>query len=478
MTYYNRRKFISHSAAGFAGAAAVLGGLGSRAAFAANTSGYKAMVCIMLKGGIDHNDTVLPKDADSYAALKSHREGLFNLYDSDNPNSSRHIDNILELNAANSADFGGRKFGLPQNMASMHTMFENGEAAIVGNVGPLLAPVDRDGFEAGIAELPTRLFSHNDQQSTWMALGTEGTRAGWGGRFADAMIAADNVSNPLYMAVSATSPDVFLAGQSARAFRVPAIGKRAKVELMSNPYYLGAGEDGDMAREKLAAYLVKQDFPSDNLFRKDLVGGAARGIESQLDYSQKLEMATPLTTTFPSTKLGDQLGAVATSIGLRSVLNVKRQIFYASIGGFDTHDRQVTRLPALQAEISDAIAAFRDAMVAEGIWDDVVVFTMSDFGRTIIDNGDGSDHGWGGHHFVAGGSVAGGRIYGDIPEIDLGSQRYTAQRGRLIPTVSVEQYAATLGSWFGLDSGEISQALPNLSRFSSSDLGFLNGVGP
>lgn len=476
MVYYNRRQFISRSAAGFAGTAAVLGGLGSQAAFAANTSGYKAMVCIMLKGGLDHNDTILPTDQASYNALKGNRESLFGIYDSDNPNSSRHLDNILPLNAANNADFGGRTFGLPQDMAPLQALFENGEAAIVGNIGPLSEPVGRDDFESGASELPARLFSHNDQQSTWMALGTEGTRAGWGGRFADAMIAADNVSNPLYMAMTASSPDVFLAGQTARVFRIPSAGGRQDISAVTRRSYLGSGADIDEARDKLAVYLAKQDFPTSNLFRRDVVASAARGISNQLDYAEKLEGATALTTEFPSTNLGGQLSAVASAIGLRTALDVKRQIYYVSIGGFDTHDSQAARLPALQAEIAGAIAAFRNAMVEEGIWNDVVVFTMSDFGRTLIGNGDGTDHGWGGHHFVAGGSVAGGRIYGDMPEIDLNSQRYTAKRGRLIPTIAVEQYAATLGTWFGLDNGEMAQALPNLSRFSSSNLGFLNGV--
>ena len=476
MTYYNRRQFLSRSAAGFAGAAAVLGGLGTRPAFAANTTGYKAMVCIMLKGGMDHNDTVLPTDSASYQALKGHRAGIFDLYDSDNPDSSRHIDNILKLNPQNNTGFGGRAFGLPQELAPLHNMFESGEAAIVGNVGPLLEPVNRDDIDAGRAMLPARLFSHNDQQSTWMALDSEGARAGWGGRFADFMIASDTVSNPLYAAITASSPDVFLAGQSARPFRVPG-DTNIEIEANRNRSYLGRGDDGDLAREKFAAYLSKQDFSHDNLFRKDAVEAAARGIANQLDYADRLTMTTPLTTDFPQTGLGGQLKSVATSIGLRATLNVKRQIFYTAIGGFDTHNSQNASLPSLHAQIADAVASFRDAMIAQGVWNNVVVFTMSDFGRTLIGNGDGSDHGWGSHHFVAGGAVTGKQIYGSMPEIDLGSQRFTAQRGRLIPTVSVEQYAATLGEWFGLESGELAQALPNLNRFGQTNLGFLNGAG-
>lgn len=476
MTFYNRRQFMSRSAAGFAGAAAVLGGLGTRPAFAANTTGYKAMVCIMLKGGMDHNDTVLPTDAPSYAMLKDAREGIFSQYDSDTEASSRNRENILQLNADNAADFGTARYGLPREMAPLHSLFESGEAALVGNVGPLLAPVGRDDFESGLAELPKRLFSHNDQQSTWMALGTEGTRAGWGGSFADAMIAADNVSNPLYAAITASSPDVFLAGQTARPFRVSNNGA-TQIEATRNRNYLGWGEDGDLAREKLAAYLSKQNTDHTNLFRRDAVSSNARGIANQLEYSAGLSMAPMISTEFPNSGLGRQMQAVSTAISLRNTLNVKRQVFYTSIGGFDTHDNQASSLPNKHTEIAGAIAALRDAMIEQGVWNDVTVFTMSDFGRTLIGNGDGSDHGWGSHHFVAGGSVVGKRIYGQMPGFDQSSQRYTAKRGRLIPDVSVEQYAATLGQWFGLDPAEIGRALPNLSRFNTSNLGFMGGVG-
>lgn len=174
------------------------------------------------------------------------------------------------------------------------------------------------------------------------------------------MIAADRVSNPLYAATTASSPDVFLAGESARPFRVSSVGSSLDIEANSNLNYFGRGTDGNMAREKLAAYLSKQDLTHSNLFRKDVVEGAARGITNQLDYAQRLTMATPLTTPFPPTSLGRQLESVATSIGLRTALNVKRQVFYTSIGGFDTHDNQNVRLPSLQAQIANAVASFRE----------------------------------------------------------------------------------------------------------------------
>ncbi len=473
MTYYNRRQFITRSTLGFAGAAMGLSALGRGTAHAANVSGYKALVGIMLKGGMDHNDTILPVDAPSYDALKGVRPGLFSAYDSDSVESSRNRENILALNPTNAARFAGRQFGLPRELSGIHAMFEAGDAAIIGNVGPLLEPVNREDFETGRVQLPKRIFSHNDQQSTWMALDTEGVRKGWGGQFADAVLNADASANPLYAAVTATSPDIFLAGERVRAFLVPEIGRELSLDSQRLRSYLGRGDDSDAARVKLDTYFRKQSFDHDSLFRQDAVAMAGRGIDDQLAFSRQVSAAAPLATIFPNTDIGRQLGGIAQAMSLRTVLGVNRQVFYASKGGFDTHDAQVTSLPNLHKDLDEAVAAFQAAMLELGLWNDVILFTMSEFGRTMVDNGDGCDHGWGGHQFVMGGSVRGQEIYGDIPEIDTSHPQYTRNRTRLIPTTSVEQHAAALGGWFGLDSGELARVFPNLSRFDDGALNFV-----
>ena len=473
MAYYNRRQFLTRSTLGFAGASLGLSALGARTAYAANTGGYKALVGIMLKGGMDNNDTILPVDAPSYDALKSMRPGIFEDYESETPESSRNRENILALNPNNSERFLGRQFGLPRELSNIHRLFESGDAAIVGNVGPLLESANQADFEAGRVELPKRIFSHNDQQSTWMALGTEGTRLGWGGQFADAVLASDPVANPLYASITATSPDVFLAGQQARAFRVPEIGREISLDTDRIRSFLGRGDDRDAAREKLRNYLRRSDFGHDNAFRKDAARLAGRGVDNILDFSERLSGATPLTTIFPDTSIGRQLGGVAQTMSLRTGLGVNRQVFYTAAGGYDTHDSQAIDLPNRHRELDEAVAAFHAAMIELGLWDDVLLFTMSDFGRSLVENGDGCDHGWGGHHFVMGGSVSGQEIYGDIPDIDPGHPQYTESRARLIPTTSVEQHAAALGSWFGLDSAELNQVFPNLSRFDRTALSFV-----
>lgn len=473
MAYYNRRQFITRSTVGFAGAAMGLSALGRGTAHAANVGGYKALVGIMLKGGMDQNDTVLPVDTDSYDALKNIRPGIFSSYNSDDADSSRNRENILALNPSNGAQFAGRRFGLPRELSNVHGLFESGDAAIVGNVGPLLEPVTREDFQSGRAELPKRIFSHNDQQSTWMALGTEGTRKGWGGQFADAALRSDATANPLYAAITATSPDVFLAGERARAFRVPEIGRQLSLDPDRIRSYLGRGDDRDEARAKLSAYLRKTEFDHANLFRKDAVDMAGRGIDNQVGFSERVAAAMPLTTVFPNTRLGRQLGGVAQTMSLRTDIGISRQVFYTAMGGFDSHDNQANDVPRRHTELDEAVAAFHSAMLELGLWNDVLLFTMSDFGRTMIDNGDGCDHGWGGHHFVMGGSVRGRQIYGDIPEIDEAHPQYTGRRMRLIPTTSVEEHAAALGGWFGLDAGELANVFPNLDRFDRSALGFV-----
>jgi len=204
---------------------------------------------------------------------------------------------------------------------------------------------------------------------------------------------------------------------------------------------------------------------------KDMISMNARAMANSETFARALENGVAVSTSFPETQLASQLKTVANTIAIRDALNVRRQIFYVAIGGFDTHDNQRAEVPERLTEVGTAIAAFKSAMLELGVWNDVTLFTASDFGRTVIDNGDGTDHGWGGHHFVVGGSVSGKHIYGDIPAYDLSDQVYTEDRGRLIPTTSVDQYAATLGAWFGLDMSELNGTLPNLKNFPVKDLG-------
>ncbi|MEM9600663.1 MAG: DUF1501 domain-containing protein [Pseudomonadota bacterium] len=470
MAYYNRRLFLKASEAGFLGATGALAGLSRQRAFAASTGGYKALVGVFLKGGSDMFDAVLPHDQPSYDSFLDLRPGIVNGYG----NGSRARENLLALNPAGPNPFSGRTFGLVPELAPFKAMFDSGEGAMVGAVGPLLTPTSKTGMNAGTDALPRKLFSHNDQQSTWMAMETEGVRRGWGGSFMDEMIRNGGIGNPDFALITGGSSDIFLASERANQFKAPSNPTSLGID-MSVKTYLTSGSHGQEARDLLNAFLEDTTHGSDNPFARDVVAGQARGIENMRNYREAFTQAPGLQTVFPNTRLGNQLLAVANAINLRGVIGTTRQVFYADTGGFDTHNNQPGSMTGRLSEVADAIGAFRDAMIEMGVWNDVTLFTMSDFGRTLTDNGDGTDHGWGSHQFVFGGSVQGQRIYGDMPELDPDSERFTRTRARLIPSVSVDQYAATLGAWFGLDSSEIDRVLPNLNRFATRDLGFMSG---
>ncbi len=471
MTYINRRRFLqSSSAMGFAAGAGLLATMGHSSAFAADTSGYKALVCVFFKGGLDSMDLILPTDVASHEALAAIRPGLFGAYGVGSGSSSRDRENILKINPSNSSEFEGREFGFAPEMSELHALFEAGNAAIIGNVGPLIEPTTRSAMDNLSAQIPDRLFSHNDQQSTWMSFGTEGTQNGWGGRFIEAALKQDATSNPTFSAISTAGSDVLLSGEGVKQFSAPSNPESA--DILRQKWRLGSGRNSEAARAALRDHLASVGVTSQNLYGQDLISVNSRAIENVETYKAALDGGMALATEFPASGLGTQLKTVANTIAVRGALNVRRQIFFVSIGGFDTHDNQRNSMPALQAQISTSIAAFQSAMIELGLSDSVTLFTGSDFGRTAIDNGDGTDHGWGAHHIVVGGAVQGKKIYGALPEYDLGAESYTASRGRLIPSVSVDQYAATLGGWFGLENAELSNVLPNLSNFSQKDLGF------
>jgi len=471
MTFINRRKFLTGATA-----MTVLAGSGTLArltnqqAFAADTSGYKALICVMLRGGLDHADTVLPRDAENYNTLRNLRRGIMNTH-----GASRARENLLPLNLARPGRFGGREFGFPGDFGPLANMFNEGDMAIVGDVGPLIEPIGRDGFRSGRTAQPKRLFSHNDQQSTWEALAPEGARTGWGGLFADAASRSDPNAQRAFSAVSTSSASVYLFGDTVVPFRAPSGKGGLSINMVDKRNLLGFDKEYDPVRAEILDFLRAPPEDQGNLFARDVKRIQAEGVGVTLQFRNAKDQSVALDHPFPGSRLGNQLRTVAETIAMRELLNVSRQVFFVEAGGFDTHNNQAGRISELQREMVGAFSAFRDAMVAQGDWDKVALFTVSDFGRTLVENGAGTDHGWGGHMMVMGGGVRGGDIYGTMAAPNTGSDRYTDDRGRLIPSSSVEQYAATLGRWFGLDEGELVAALPNLANFDERDLGFMGG---
>ncbi len=472
MTDFSRRRFLTTTGALGALSAAGLTRSFQSNAHAADSSGYKALVCVFLKGGMDQADTVLPFDQESYNAFSQVRPGLMSAYNAGSANSSRNRENLLPLVPENADDFGGRQFGLPRELGALKSLFDAGNAAIIGNVGPLIEPTTRTSLEGHSAAIPDRLFSHNDQQSTWMSQGAEGSLYGWGGRFSDYASSSASSSAARFSAITTAGTDVFLSGENTRPFSAPS-GDNGNIRYIEKRWYLGSGYNSDAARQTLKEHFASQDINPDNLFMKDLVGYNKRAQDTLDIFLPAIANARSIPTAFPASSLGEQLRKVAQIISIQQNLGVGRQVFYVASGDYDTHSSQSQDMPRLHTDLAASISAFYSALSDLGMNQQVTLFTASDFGRTTVDNGDGTDHGWGGHHFVVGGSVNGNRIYGTIPEADLGAETYTNSRGRLIPSVSVDQYAATLGTWFGLSNSELEDVLPNLRNFDQTNLGFI-----
>ncbi|MEL6366066.1 MAG: DUF1501 domain-containing protein [Pseudomonadota bacterium] len=463
----SRRSFLKSSAAAFAGGATMRGGLANMTAMAADVSGYKALVCILFAGGLDCHDVVLPLDQPSYNAFADIRQELLTQYNGVPGGSTRTRGRLLPLNPENAADFGGRQFALPETLAPIHSMFENGEAAIIGNVGPLIEPTTRTTLREGLVAVPPRLYSHNDQISTWLASEPEGARFGWGGRIADFALQSGANVNPTLTAVSIAGNSVFLSGETAQQFQVSSRGASELDEVSSSRLF---------GSEALPA-MMSEHFRNiggghTNVFQQDVIDVTERSIAANAQLAATLEDEAPFTTVFPEGRLAGQLAMVARLIAVHENFGVGRQVFYVSDGGYDTHSNQARDMTNLQLGFSGAVAAFQSAMAELGVANDVTLFTTSDFGRTLTANGDGTDHGWGGHHFVVGGAVNGRRIYGSIPEPAF-DHELDSGRGRLIPSVSVEQFAGTLGNWFGLTNGEVAQAAPGITNFAQRNIGFV-----
>lgn len=476
----NRRHFLAHSSAAgalsFSGTTGLLSALGAGKAHAADTSGYKALVCLFFFGGQDGHDTVLPYDQSNYNSLANYRSGIFREYEGLAGGSTRERDRLLQLTPDNQSQFDGREFALPEELAPLKSLFDSKKAAIVGNVGPLLEPIDADEFETGAKPSPAKLFSHNDQQSTWMSSAPEGEIFGWGGRFADFAAASATGQESLFTAISTFGNSVFLAGQNSPQFNLDPTGPQQVNGLKNfDMGLLVTAKDSARAAQLLEEQYRNLGLSNTNLFERDIATINNRAFTSNEQIADALRGGLPIGTVFPQSFVGTQLKTIAETINVRSALNMSRQIFFVGMGGFDTHDNQAADLSGHQSDYASSIAAFYNAMIELGLENNVTLFTASDFGRALIENGNGTDHGWGSHHFVVGGAVNGGNIYGDIPPYDIGHD-LDSGNGRLIPSVAVEQYAATLGRWFGLSEAEIMEALPVLSQFADPDLGFMGAA--
>jgi len=454
----SRRRFIGKACAavGATGILSALAQLRMIGALAADSvpSDYKALVCLFLYGGNDSNNLLIPTDNTDYGLYAADRTVLAI------PQAS-----LLPIAPKTYSD--GRTWGLHPSLAEVQQLFAQGNLALLANTGTLVQPVTLAQYRAGTAALPPQLFSHANQQVQWQSsVPDQPFTKGWGGRMADIVNALN--SNPkISMAVSVAGENSFQVGNVVQQFAVNPTGA---VTL--------SGMGGStLATARYAAQQSVLSLQEQNLFEAAFGGLTASAIADGQLLNSILAAAPALTTAFPSTSIGSQMQMIARMIAAAPQLGLTRQVFFASLGGFDLHSDQLGAHATLFTQLSQAMSAFFSSTTELGVQGQVTTFTASDFSRTFNTNGTndgtaGSDHGWGSHHIIMGGAVQGGDIYGQVPLLELGGPEDTG-RGRWIPTTSVDEYSATLATWFGVSAANLPVVLPNIGRFATSNLGFM-----
>lgn len=427
-------------------------------ASAASATDYKAIVCVFLYGGNDYANTLVPYDVSNYNAYYQLRSNLAYSRDQLTATALTPIATPVD-----SAGFS-HQYALAPQLSPLLPLFQSGKMGVLLNVGTLVQPTSKIQYTNKSVLLPPKLFSHNDQQSYWQSSSPEGAASGWGGRYGDLFEAGN--TNTTFTCVNVSGNAVYLSGKTAVQYQISTSGS-VPLNGLQTPLF------GSGACSAALNSLITQSRV--NLMENEYNRVATRSIHANGILSSVLANGPVLKTVFPTkNSLGDQLKMVARMIASAGSLGVKRQVFFVSLNGFDTHDGLVTKHPVLLTAVADAMAAFYNATVELGVANNVTSFTASDFGRTLSGNNDGSDHGWGSMHFVLGGAVKGQRFYGTAPIVANNGPDDVGQ-GRLLPTTSVEQYAATLGKWMGVSDSDLLSLLPNLANFNpvNRNLGFI-----
>jgi uncharacterized protein (DUF1501 family) len=516
MSSATRREFLRRcSALSTVGAAASTFGiqLATMGNAAAQTApSYKAIVCIFLFGGNDAHNMVLATDNDTWGRYNSARNigsdpialmppGTAPVVQNNNRTVPAAWGGVLPIATVTpnpvppGTNASARTFALNPHMGALLPLWTAGRLAVTANVGPLIQPTTKAQYRARSVPLPAQLMSHNDQQSTWQAGAAEGAKRGWGGLMADQFLST-NGTNSTFTAMSTAGNAVLLAGQNVIQYQVSTSQTAPAIRITSaaaaNTTVFGAANAGQRVRD------IIRDTAGASYFMKDHAARVIRSMDAADLLNAQFTAVAPATTTpggaipNPTTlqnpitlanetnQLAVQLQTVAKVIAANAVLGMRRQVFFVSMGGFDTHDIQNTSQSPLMARLAHALAYFDGAMSNIGGVDmrpQVTTFTASDFSRTFTTNGDGTDHAWGSHQFVMGGAVRGGNVYGQYPTLGVdvtgGFQNPDMSGNVLIPTTSVDQYAGTIGRWFGLSDAQLDSIFPNLRNFTNRYLDFL-----
>ncbi|MEO7433758.1 MAG: DUF1501 domain-containing protein [Dokdonella sp.] len=489
--HVNRRQFLRKSICAALGGASVYSAFGSLRLMAAAANArpysftdYKALVCVFMYGGNDSFNTIVPVSGQDRTDYVASRGGL-----------ALPAADLMPLMIAAGQGNGPDNYGLHPAMksrvgtfdgddvpgnAGLGNLFNTGKAAIVANVGSLLYPITQAQYQNDSVATPPQLYSHDDQTNQWQTSRPDDSNAdGWGGHVADLLHAANSGQAP--MSITLGDNNRFQRGSIVNPYAMNPSGvSRMNYHDNGQDCWIGGCNDSEIAANTAAYNALIATGTQTNVLERAYADATSRSIGNYRIISEALGDTPPTwSTPFQDTDFGRQLQMVARLISVRSALGMQRQVFFVSAGNFDTHSAQIDNQMQNLQEMSQALRAFHDATTQMGIADGVTAFTASDFGRSLAVNEDGTDHGWGAHHFVVGGAVRGQRFYGDMPSL----ARYNDESphgnpddtggGQIIPRIAVDQYSATLARWFDVAEGDLSTLFPNLGRFGSSDLGFM-----
>ncbi len=410
---------------------------------------FKALVCIYLAGGCDGFNLLLPADGSAYDTYKSVRQGM-----------ALEKNQILGLTPTTSQGFD---IGVHYKLPGVKSLFDNQKLAFMANIGNLIQPVTHQEFINNSVPMPDQLFSHNSQEDQWQILSKE-TRGnpGWGGRMIDLTESSSTV--PTGVNLSGYNP--WILGKTTSPYKLKSSG------IVTYYGMDNINSTSDMKRKELFSKMMDSS-QFEHPFQKSYIDLHNNSMAIAKKISDAFGNLAPITTTIPTgNNFAESLMSVAKMIASQPELNMKRQVFFIRAGGYDTHDSQLTSMETLFKTLDDGITMFQSALNEYGVADRTLSFTASEFGRTLTGNGDGTDHGWGSHLFAFGNPVIGGEIYGTMPVLQVDGPN-DSRNGRLIPTLSADQYASSIANWFGFDETERLSLLPNLNNFTNKMIPFL-----
>ncbi len=463
--HINRRKFLGEASCAAVGTTAFLSSvlnlgmintISARPHIVGANNDYKAMVCILLAGGADTYNVLVPTETSEYAEYVATR-GALALSNNSNPPQ------LLDLDYNDN----GREFAVHAGMPEVRDLFDDGDLAFLSNIGTLIEPIaDAADYNSGTKNIPLGLYSHSDQIMQWQTSVPQSRSAvGVGGRMADILNSMNSIDD-ISMNISLAGKNRFQSGNDVIEYSIDNQTTGSTVGFDGFPTWWNNHGHLSAQRDSAQMNMVEQSYA--NLFQETFGNLGQQNIESNKIFKTALDNVIPLTTNFSTNNISQDLKKIAEVMSVKSHLGACRQIFFVTFGGWDHHDDVLASQNAMLPMLSSALQEFKDALVEKNLYDDVVTFTISDFARTLTSNGNGSDHAWGGNQMIMGGPIAGQNIYGNYPSLSLNSNLNLSDRGRILPTTSVDEFYAELALWFGASPNDLDYILPNLCNFYST----------